>query len=70
MIRGDVETEKGDGIQIGIGNHDGCILAGTAKRPGRKGTGVIPPTPAQVYHGRGKDSTREFTNENGGCTNY
>ena len=24
---------------------------------------VIPPAPAQVYHSRGRDSTREFTNE-------
>ena len=60
---GDTETEKNDGTQFEIGNHDGFILAGMSKRPGRKGTGVIPPAPTQVYHGRGRDSTREFTNE-------
>ena len=49
--------------QFEIGNHDGFILAGTSKRPRRKGTGVIPPAPAQVYHGRRRDSTREFISE-------
>ena len=53
---GDTETKKGDGTHHGnIGNHDGFILAGTLKRPGRKGTGVILIAPAQVYHSRGRD---------------
>ena len=59
---GGSETE-GDGTHHKVDGHDGFILAGSAKRPERKGTGAVPPAPAQVYHGRGKDSSLEFSDD-------
>ena len=60
---GGAETDKGGSTHFEVDGHDGVILAGSAKCPGRKGTGAIPPAPAQVYYSRGKDSSREFSDE-------
>ena len=58
------ETETGEEINpFNPENFDGFILAGTSKRFGQKGAGVIPPAPARLYHRRGKDSSRHFRDE-------
>ena len=59
--RGDSKTESD--LIIGNTNVVSFVLAGTSKQSGCKGTGVVPPAPAQVYHGRGRDSSREFDDE-------
>ena len=37
--------------------------SGHVKTPRKKGSGVVPTALAQVYHGRGRESSREFSNE-------